>query len=52
MTIVAILLAASVAAAQEQWDRFAAAATGAIAFRRAIRPRPSFDGGFNFCRLM
>ena len=47
---VLVLLAASVAA-QEQWDRGAAAAA-AIAFRRAIRPPTSFDGGFNFCRLM
>ena len=29
-----------------------AAAAAAAAFRRAIRPPTSFDGGFNFCRLI
>jgi hypothetical protein len=49
MAIVAMLLAGSVAAAQEQWDRFRGG-------RNRYPPRyptaASFDGGFNFCRLV
>jgi Domain of unknown function (DUF4159) len=51
LTFVAILLAASAAGAQEQWDRF-----GGGYGRNRYPPRyptaTSFDGGFNFCRLM
>ena len=51
MTIVAILLAASVAAAQEQWDRFRGG-YGRNRFPPRYPTATSFDGGFNFCRLM
>jgi hypothetical protein len=52
MTIVAILLAASVAAAQEQWDRFRGGGYGRNRFPPRYPTATSFDGGFNFCRLM
>src|SRR5687768_16192424 len=46
---VALVLAATVAAAQEQWGGFRG-------YRGRFPPRyptaESFDGGFNFCRLM
>ena len=50
MTIVAILLAASVAAAQEQWDRFRGG--GRSRYPPRYPTATSFDGGFNFCRLI
>jgi hypothetical protein len=53
MTIVAILLAGVAAAGQEQWDRFRGGGWGG---RSRFPPRyptaTSFDGGFNFCRLI
>jgi hypothetical protein len=51
MTIVAILLAASAAAAQEQWDRFRGGG-GRSRYPPRYPTATSFDGGFNFCRLM
>ena len=51
MTIVAILLAASAAAAQEQWDRFRGGG-GRNRYPPRYPTATSFDGGFNFCRLM
>ena len=51
MTIVAILLAASAAAAQEQWDRFRGG-YGRNRYPPRYPTATSFDGGFNFCRLM
>jgi hypothetical protein len=51
MTIVAIVLAASVAAAQEQWDRFRGG-YGRNRFPPRYPTASSFDGGFNFCRLV
>ncbi len=51
MTIVAILLAASVATAQEQWDRFRGG-DGRSRYPPRYPTATSFDGGFNFCRLM
>lgn len=52
MTIVAVLLAASVAAAQEQWDRFRGGGWGRSRYPPRYPAVTSFDGGFNFCRLM
>ena len=52
MPIVAILLAASVAAAQEQWDRFRGGGCGRNRYPPRYPTATSFDGGFNFCRLM
>jgi len=51
MTIVAILLVASVAAAQDQWDRFRGG-YGRNRFPPRYPTATSFDGAFNFCRLM
>jgi hypothetical protein len=51
MTIVAIVLAASAAAAQEQWDRFRGG-YGRNRFPPRYPTATSFDGGFNFCRLV
>ena len=51
MAIVAILLAASVAAAQEQWDRFRGG-YGRNRYPPRYPTATSFDGGFNFCRLI
>jgi hypothetical protein len=51
--VIVLLLVASVAAAQEQWDRFRGGGYGG---RGRFPPRyptaTSFDGGFNFCRLI
>jgi hypothetical protein len=51
MTIVAILLAASAATAQEQWDRFRGG-YGRNRYPPRYPTATSFDGSFNFCRLM
>jgi hypothetical protein len=51
LTFVAILLAASAAAAQEQWDRFRGG-YGRNRYPPRYPTTTSFDGGFNFCRLM
>ena len=52
MTVVAVLLAASAAGAQEQWDRFRGGGWGRSRFPPRYPTVASFDGGFNFCRLM
>jgi hypothetical protein len=52
MAIVAVLLAASAAGAQEQWDRFRGGGWGRSRFPPRYPTPASFDGGFNFCRLM
>jgi uncharacterized protein DUF4159 len=52
MTIVAILLAASAAAAQEQWDRFRGGWGGRSRYPPRYPTATSFDGAFNFCRLI
>jgi hypothetical protein len=51
MTIVAILLAASAAAGQEQWERFRGYG-GRSRYPPRYPTAASFDGGFNFCRLI
>jgi hypothetical protein len=51
MTIVAILMAASTAGAQEQWDRFRGG-YGRNRYPPRYPTATSFDGGFNFCQLM
>ena len=51
MSIIAILLVASAAAAQEQWDRFRGG-YGRNRYPPRYPTATSFDGGFNFCRLM
>jgi hypothetical protein len=50
MTIVALLLAASVATAQQQWDRFRGG--GRSRYPPRYPTAASFDGAFNFCRLV
>ena len=51
MTIVAVLLAASVAAGQEQWQRYRGWG-GRSRYPQRHPTAASFDGGFNFCRLI
>ena len=51
MTIVALLLAASAAAAQEQWERYRGWGGGRSRYPPRYPTATSFDGGFNFCRL-
>jgi hypothetical protein len=50
-TAVAILISAS-ALAQEQWDRFRGGGWGRSRFPPRYPSAASFDGGFNFCRLI
>jgi hypothetical protein len=51
--VVAIVLAASAAAAQEQWERgFRGGGYGRNRYPPRMPNATSFDGGFNFCRLM
>jgi hypothetical protein len=52
MTFVAILIATSVAAAQEQWEQFRGRGFGRNRYPPRMPTEASFDGGFNFCRLM
>jgi len=47
---VALVLAAGVASAQEQWGQFRGGGRGR--FPPRFPTATSFDGGFNFCRLM
>ena len=51
MTIVAMLLAVTVAGAQDQWERFRGWG-GRSRFPPRYPTAESFDGGFNFCRLI
>ena len=51
MTVVAILLAASIAGAQEQWQRFRGYG-GRSRYPPRYPTATSFDGAFNFCRLI
>ncbi len=48
--LIALLLAATVASAQEQWGGFPG--YGSRRFPPRFPTATSFDGGFNFCRLM
>jgi len=48
---IALVLVASAAAAQEQWDRFRGG-YGRNRYPPRYPTATSFDGGFNFCRLM
>lgn len=48
--VVALVLAASVASAQEPWGQFRGGGRGR--FPPRYPTATSFDGGFNFCRLM
>jgi hypothetical protein len=52
MTIVALLLAASVAAAQEQWEQRFRGWGGRSRYPPRYPTATSFDGSFNFCRLV
>jgi hypothetical protein len=51
ITIVALLLAASAASAQEQWERFRGGG-GRSRYPPRYPTATSFDGAFNFCRLV
>ena len=52
LLVVAMMFAASAVAAQEQWDRFRGGGYGRNRFPPRYPTATSFDGGFNFCRLM
>ena len=51
MTIAALLMAASIVAAQEQWERFRGWG-GRSRYPPRYPTATSFDGAFNFCRLV
>jgi hypothetical protein len=52
LTVIALLLVASAAGAQEQWERYRGGGFGRNRYPPRMPSVTSFDGGFNFCRLM